>query len=83
MYILSFIDVIDSVSSFLSILSKSFLSSINFIMSIFVYLPKICISMISLLPSPLSYLVTGFIGCLVIISVMKILSLILSSIKIW
>lgn len=84
MYTLSlFSDAYDVISSLLSFLGKFLFSSIQFINSVFIILPDISFDIVASLPTPLNYLFTGFIGCLVFIIIMKLISLIISSIKVW
>lgn len=84
MYTLNlFTEAYDVISSLLSFLGKFLFSSVRFINAIFITLPDISFDIVSSLPSPLNYLFTGFIGCLIFIVIMKLISLILSSIKIW
>lgn len=84
MYTLNlFTDAYDVISSLLLFLSDFLFSSIQFINAIFVTLPNHAFNIVASLPSPLNYLFTGFIGCLIFIIFMKLISLILSSIKIW
>lgn len=65
-----------------SMIRDSFKGSIDFFVTVFKVLPSLCFNVSSMLPPPLNYLLISFIGFLVLVVLLKLVTLILEALPV-
>lgn len=70
------------IGDLLNMIREAFKGSIDFFITVFKVLPSLCFNVASMLPPPLNYLLVSFIGFLVLVVLLKLVSLILDAIPV-